>query len=102
MIESASQLVSKLVIQSASSPVSQWVIQSVSQSFSWSVSQSVAGRRRGGGEKGWGSVTQLVGHSSGKVVSIGVPVVLSICWLFFRNCQYPEILLANYNDYLPF
>lgn len=53
-------------------------------------------------EKGWGSVTQLVGHSSGKVVSIGLPVVLSISWLFFRNCQYPEILLANYNDYLPF
>ena len=101
MIESASQLVSKLVIQSASSPsVSGSFSPSVSHSAGQSVSQSRGGG--GGGEKGWGSVTQLVGHSSGKVVSIGVPVVLSICWLFFRNCQYPEILLANYNDYLPF
>ena len=74
---------------------------SVRQSVIQLVSQSVS-RGEEGGEKGWGSVTQLVGHSSGKVVSIGLPVVLSISWLFFRNCQYPEILLANYNDYLPF
>ena len=76
--------------------VRQSVIQLVSQSVSRGEEEG------GGGGKGWGAVTQLVGHSSGKVVSIGVPVVLSICWLFFRNCQYPEILLANYNDYLPF
>ena len=76
---------------------------SVRQSVIQLVSQSVSrGEEGGGGEKGWGSVTQLVGHSSGKVVSIGLPVVLSISWLFFRNCQYPEIFLANYNDYLPF
>ena len=75
---------------------------SVRQSVIQLVSQSVSRGEEGGGEKGWGSVTQLVGHSSGKVVSIGLPVVLSISWLFFRNCQYPEILLANYNDYLPF
>ena len=93
MIESAGQLASKLVIQSAVSP-------SVSESFSPSVSHSAGqlvsrsasqpvSQSRGEGGEGWGSVTQLVGYSSGKVVSIGLPILLSISSLFFRNCQYP-------------
>ena len=95
MIESAGQLASKLVIQSAVSP-------SVSESFSPSVSHSAGqlvsrsasqpvsqSQGEGGGGEGWGSVTQLVGYSSGKVVSIGLPILLSISSGFFRNCQYP-------------
>ena len=98
MIESAGQLASKLVIQSAVSPsVSESFSPSVSHSagqlVSWSVgepvSQSVSRKERGGGGEGWGSVTQLVGYSSGKVVSIGLPILLSISSGFFRNCQYP-------------
>lgn len=71
---------------------------SVRQSVIQLVSQSVAGR---GGE-GWGSVTQLVGYSSSNVVSIGLPILLSVNTLFFVIVSTLEIFLANYNDYRPF
>ena len=94
MIESAGQLASKLVIQSAVSPsVSESFSPSVSHSagqlVSRSASQPVSQSQGEGGGECWGSVTQLVGYSSGKVVSIGLPILLSISSGFFRNCQYP-------------